>query len=88
VGDFSGRILAERKRSRDHTPDPPSSSEAAAKQQQAVCVFCWLYKNSQKAILKMKTTKSSVEFFWGTFSIARNFQHYKNYRHISTHGSN
>jgi hypothetical protein len=51
VGDFSARILAERRK--------VGTTTTPTQQQQAV-LFCWLYKYSQKAILKMKTTKSSV----------------------------
>jgi hypothetical protein len=58
VRDFSGRILAERRK-------VGTTQEITQQQQQLQqAVFLrWLYKYSQKAILKMKATKSSVEFF-------------------------
>jgi hypothetical protein len=53
VGDFSARILAERRK-------VGTTTTPTQQQQQQAVLFCWLYKYSQKAILKMKTTKSSV----------------------------
>jgi hypothetical protein len=60
VRDFSGRILAERRK----VGTTQETTQQQQQQQQQRAVFLrWLYKYSQKAILKMKTTKSSVEFF-------------------------
>jgi hypothetical protein len=55
VGDFSGRILAERRKVGTTTHQTHSAAAAAAA---AGCVFfCWLYKYSQKAILKNENYK-------------------------------